>query len=156
MIFLISENYTPLLDIPTSVTLTSATCLDHIYVKFIENFFTGALQTSISDHYATFCCIPNWIGRIINVSKYSFRNHSEENIQALRNELSNLLNIIDIFDEVNINEKFKIFNSMIEKTFLKNCQVKTKAMETQKLAKPWITPSLRRSVEENTSSIKTH
>ena len=57
----ISGNYTPLIDMPTRVTPTSATCLDHIYVNIIENFFTGVLQTTISDHYATFCCIPNWI-----------------------------------------------------------------------------------------------
>ena len=81
----------------------------------IENFFTSVLQTSIREQYATFCYIPNWIGRISNVSKYSIRNHSEENIQALWNELPNRLNIFDIFDEVNINEKFNILTSMIEK-----------------------------------------
>ena len=95
MFFFISKNYTPLIDIPTRVTPTSATCLDHIYVNFAENFFTGVLQTNISDHYATFCCIPNWIGRISNVSKYS-----EENIQVLRNELSKRLHMFDSFDEL--------------------------------------------------------
>ena len=52
-----------------------------------------------------------------------------------------------MFDGVNINEKFNILNSIIEKTYFKNCQVKTKTMATQKLSKPWITPSLRRCIE---------
>ena len=115
-------------------------------INFLQNFFTCTLQTNVSDHYATFCCIPNWIGRISNVSKYSFRYHSEENIQALRNELSNWLNMFDIFDEVKINEKFNILNSIIEKTYFEKCQVKTKTLATQKLSKPWITP-LRRCIE---------
>ena len=36
--FFISENYTPLIDILTRVTRTSATCLDEIDVSFLENF----------------------------------------------------------------------------------------------------------------------
>ena len=70
------------------------------------------------------------MGRISNVSKYSFRNHSEENIHALRNELSNRLNIFDVFDEVNINKKSNILNSIIEKAYYKNFRVKTKTMAT--------------------------
>ena len=84
------------------VTQTSATCFDHIYVNFLENFLTRVLQINISDHYATFCCVPNWLGRISNVSKYSFRSYSEENIQCLRNALSNQVNLFDVFDEVYI------------------------------------------------------
>ena len=81
------------------------------------------------------------------MSEYSFRNHSEENIQSIRNELSNGLNTFDLFYGVNIYEKFKILNSIIEKAYFKNCQVKTKSMATQKLPKPWITPSPRRCIE---------
>ena len=107
----------------------------------------GFLQTNISDHYTAFCCVPIWIGRISNVSKYSFMNHSEENIRALQKELSNRLNMFDIFDEVNINEKFNFSKSIIEKTCFKNCQVKTKTIATHKLSKPWVTPFLRRCFE---------
>ena len=49
--------------------------------------------------------------------KYSFKYHSEENIQSLRNELSNNF---DTLDEVNINERFNILNSIIEKAYFKN------------------------------------
>ena len=55
---------------PCRLTPTSATCLDHIYVNFLKNFFVGVLHTNFGDHYATLCCIPNWIRRISNVSKY--------------------------------------------------------------------------------------
>ena len=47
MIFFIYENLTPLIDIPIRVTPTSAPFHEHIYVKFIENFYTGVLQTNI-------------------------------------------------------------------------------------------------------------
>ena len=102
--------------------------------SFSQHNVTGVLQTCICDHYASFCCIPNRIRRISNVQKYSFRNHSEENIQVLRNNLSNQLNIFDNLDEVNINEKFSILDSIIGKAYIKNCHVKTKTKATQKLS----------------------
>ena len=55
--------------------------------------------------------------------------------------------MFDIFDEVNINEKFNILNPTIEKVYFKNFQVKTKTMATQKLSKPWITPFLHTCIE---------
>ena len=70
------------------------------------------------------------------MSKYSFRNHSEENIQALGKELSNGLNILNIFEEVNTNETFNILNSIIVEENYKSCQIKIKTMATQKLSKP--------------------
>ena len=42
--FFISENYTPLIIIPTRVTPTSATCLDHIYVNLIKKFLPVFLK----------------------------------------------------------------------------------------------------------------
>ena len=76
------------------------------------------------------------------MSKYSFRNHSEENIQALRNERSNQLNMFDIIDEGNINEVDNM-KSLFQ----------MKAMATQKMSKLWITPCV---LKENTSCRKTH
>ena len=90
--FLVTENYTYPIYIPTRVTPTSATCPDHIYVSFLENF----------------CCVPILMGRISNVSNYSFRNLSEGNILALRIELSTQLKIFNIFDEVDLNQKINI------------------------------------------------
>ena len=96
-----------------------------IYVNFVENFFT-AVQTNISDHYATFCCVPNWIRRVTNVSDYSFRNYSEENVQLLWNDLSNRLNMFDVFDEINNNENFNILSPITEKQISKIFKLKQK------------------------------
>ena len=74
----VDDNFTSLNDVPTRVAQTSKTCLDHIYVIFNENFFAGVLQTSTSDHYATFCCISNWSERDNICSKITFRNHSKK------------------------------------------------------------------------------
>ena len=49
-----ADDYTSLIDVPTRFTQTSKICLDHILVNFSENLFAGVLQTSTSDHYATF------------------------------------------------------------------------------------------------------
>ena len=114
----IDGNYTSLIDAPTRVTQTSKTCLDHIYVNFNENFFAGVLEISTSDHYATFCCIPNWLGRDNIYSKHTFRNHSEENILALLRELTSTLSNFQVFSENSTNDKFKFFDSLIQKSIL--------------------------------------
>ena len=100
----ISESYTSLIDILIRVTRTSLACCDHTYVNFLENFFTDVLQTSFSDHAATFCCVPIWMGRISNVSKYLFQNNSEENIRSLRKIFQ-----ISSMDELISNEKIHHF-----------------------------------------------
>ena len=121
----IEGNYTSLIDAPTRVTQTSKTCLDHIYVNFNENFFVGVLQASTNDHYATFCCMPIWLERDNIYSKQTFRNHSEENILDLRRELSSTLSNFQIFSEFGINDKFKFFDSLIQKAYFKHCSKKT-------------------------------
>ena len=68
-------------------------------------------------------------------------------MQALPSELSDRFNKFDIFDEIIINEKFNIFKSILEKTYFKFFQVETNTIATQKLFKPWITPSLRNCIE---------
>ena len=95
MIFWNSESFTYLIYIPTRVTPTSANCLHHVSVNFLENLFSNFLQAFINDHFAKFCCVPIWIGRKSKVPKHQFRNPSKENIPALRNDLSNRLNIFN-------------------------------------------------------------
>ena len=80
-------------------------------------------------------CVSNWRRRISNVSNFSFRNYSVQNIRAQQNDLSGQLNSYDILDKVNINENFNNLNSITEKSYFKNSQVKTKTAATQKLSK---------------------
>ena len=44
--------FLPLINIPSHITETSATCIDHVYVKH------GVLNVTIADHLPTFCSIP--------------------------------------------------------------------------------------------------
>ena len=60
-----------------------------------------------------------------NKSKYKFsRKISEENILALRRELTSTLSDSQIFSEISINDKFKIFDSLIQKAYFKHCSKK--------------------------------
>ena len=142
-----SENFTSLIDAPTRISRNSNTCIDHIHVNFLENFFAGVLKISVSDHFATFCCIPNWLEPASNVLKHSFRDHSEESIFRFREDLSSELDFFNLYDEININDKFYILTSIIERTYFKHCRIKTKTTTSQKVPKPWITDSLHRCLD---------
>ena len=56
--FLSSFGFRPLIHQPTSVTASSATLIDNIFVNSIETESMGGnITTSISDHFCQFCAI---------------------------------------------------------------------------------------------------
>ena len=72
--FFISENPISSNDIRVRVTLSNL--LSPYTSKFYKKkFFTDVLQTNISNQYANFCCVPNWLTRFSNVSKCLFMNY---------------------------------------------------------------------------------
>jgi hypothetical protein len=54
---LISGNMIPQITIPTRITQTSATLIDHIFSNNIDNTAAGTILTDISDHYSNFIFI---------------------------------------------------------------------------------------------------
>ena len=52
---ILSEFFFPTIDVPTRVTETSRTCIDHIYTNCVQPILSGALHCDISDHHAILC-----------------------------------------------------------------------------------------------------
>ena len=53
-------NYQNILNIPTRVSPSSSTCIDHILCNFDDfRINSGTLQTAISDHYGIFAVFEN-------------------------------------------------------------------------------------------------
>ena len=127
----IFDNYIPdkntsLNYVPTRLTQTPKTCLDHIYFNFSGKFFAGVLQTSKSDHFATFCCILNWLERYNICFKPNFKNHSEEIILALRRDLTSTLNNFKVFSELSINVEIIFLDLLIQTAYFTHCSKKKK------------------------------
>ena len=73
-----SLHFMPLINIPTRVTETSATCIDHVYINYLTPFKYGVLNVPIADHLPIFGSIPcqsSLNGKKIYIK---FRNTSDD------------------------------------------------------------------------------
>ena len=61
-------------------------------------------------------CVPNWLGRINNATKHSYRKHSEESLYAIQIDLPNQVSNFEVFGKVNVEVGFEILNTLMEKS----------------------------------------
>ena len=81
----------PLQTLPTRITDTSATCIDHIYLRLSKRILSksarcGAFYVEISDHLPIFICISH-IKHSEN-ERRSVRIFSESNISKFKTDLA--------------------------------------------------------------------
>ena len=94
---LISYNFLPLSLLPTRITDTTSTLIDHIFYKSnvkakynnIENIFTGTLVTDITDHLANFVILPSPATNKNTNDRPLIRIFSPTNKKLFLDELSN-------------------------------------------------------------------
>ena len=148
----ISKGYLPQLTQPTRETLNTATLIDNIYTKSINNDFItrkGIITTDISDHFPAFIEF-----KLINTKPKSnkskiieSRHITKQSITSLITDLNNE-NWIDVINEENINDKY---NNCIS-TY---CKLMDKIMPKEKLKfnkykhknSPWITKGIMKSIK---------
>ena len=143
---ILSEFFFPIIDVPTRVTETSRTCIDHIYTNCVQPILSGALHCDITDHHAIFCTIPFFNPHFDNIIDIKFRDHSDGNIDSLRTELYDKLSRFSCYTEFPINAQINILDNIIRKSYHKHCPIRHKHVSKRKLSSPWITPSLKRSI----------
>ena len=107
---LLSHGFLPNINIPTRVSKTSKTLIDHIFTKsnFIENH-CQILQNDISDHYPIITSINLTGGNINKKVNYLIRNIRDINFTLMKNDLNKIV----ILDTENINEQFTKLNNDI-------------------------------------------
>ena len=76
-----SQNFFPLINIPTRITNTTAKCLDHIWYNSFNSVRSGSFILDISDHYPVFTTLN--VDYNNEPIKQIFRNHSQANIDNL-------------------------------------------------------------------------
>jgi len=143
----ISNGFIPAVTLPTRVTHTSCTLIDHIFAKLKNHTFkAGSLTTDITDHFTNFILCPIKVTKE-KVKHVSYRNFSETNIQHLQTALANhdwslVTSISDVdrcyskFLEI-FQEKFENYIPLITRKFNKY----------QHKTEPWITKALLQSMK---------
>ena len=54
------RNLISCVNLPTRITESSSTCLDHIWSSISIPNISGALQTDVTDHFPVFVCYPGY------------------------------------------------------------------------------------------------
>ena len=117
---LISHGMIPLITLPTRITPTSKTLIDHIYTNSIQNSYdSGVIYSTISDHLATFHLRPLH-SKITNTkAPMEFRNMSEKNMVAFKESLDDI-DWTPVYDEnpkVAFDEFYNIIDTKFEEHF---------------------------------------
>ena len=107
---MLSNGFLPKITVPTRVTHTNATLIDHIFVKDNSNSTSGTagtVKSTMSDHYMNFIFIP------ITKSEPSketvtYRAFSQANVSKLFDEL-NVHDFSDVYNSDNVNHAYTHF-----------------------------------------------
>jgi len=145
---LLCNNFIPAITIPTRITSSTSTLIDHIYAypgKKRNNYNefelkSGNLLSDISDH------LPNFIF-ILNNEKMKEKDRPMVRIFSQTNydEFKKLLESADwssVYEEQEVNIAYEKFHSIVTKAF--NASFPFKKVSKKRMKdKPWITSALR-------------
>ena len=135
---LISCGSVPIITIPTRVTDTSSTVIDHVITNDTSHCIRpGVIQTAnISDHYAIFCEV---LGYAIPTNKkmhYTFRVKSNFDVDSYCTDLNdfifNFMLDSEEITETNVDDSFEAFVSIIQHTIDKHAPPKRMSRKQKK------------------------
>ena len=134
---------TPLINQPTKVSQTSATCIDQILTNsFMDSeIMSGIIKTDISDHFTIFCTIKANEKYYSNNAMFFKRDINKDTISDLEHLWKNIAWTDVLFNECAsevYDSFFSKFTDLCNIAFL-NKKVKIK---TKNLVSPWITKGL--------------
>ena len=150
---------TSIIDIPTRVTCTSSTVLDHIIINENRRVIRPiVVDHSITDHFPIMAIIDR---------KFATKNASHKFVRFFKNfdpvkynydmqsQFNQFLPQLHTVTENDFNNKFEKFYSIIKLTIEKDALLKKISRKQQRLKnKPWITQSLLISIKKNKNCIK--
>ena len=109
---IISNGLSPLIDIPTRTTSSTATSLDHICNENNCKLLPKIIKCDLSDHFPTFV-IASGLAKVTNSDPVFYRGMKNFNAVEFEDEVScelaSFLNSIEYFLYENINSSFNNF-----------------------------------------------
>ena len=144
---LLSHNYMPHITLPTRITDTSATLIDHVFLKhdpclIDDEFFSGNIFNDISDHLPNFLMIGD-CSDVIQHERPYVRIYSESNTQNFQS----ILKHIDWQAELqskDCSSQYDTFFGKIKEAFEKSFPLKKLSRKRAK-DKKWVTSGIKNS-----------
>ena len=115
---IIRNDAAPIITIPTRVTATSSTLLDHIITNDMNQVISPAMiETDMSDHYPILCTVNKPRYSIPKFTKKLYKDKSSFSADSFRNDLqADLCNAFSHQPELakeNFNEMFNLFSRTV-------------------------------------------
>ena len=159
---IVSNGAVPVITIPTRVTATSATLLDHIITNNMDQVINPAvIEADITDHYPILCTVHKPKYSTTKNSKMFYRDKSSFCADSFRNDLqADLCNVFEHQPELtneNFNEMFNLFSHTVLSTINIHAPLKPLSRKQKKLSqKPWITKGILTSIKKKRAMFKSH
>jgi len=161
---LISYGSVPIITIPTHVTETSSTILDHIVNNDASyTIKPGVIRCdkSLSDHYAIFCVVKGYPTRSQEKTYLTVRDKTKFDLNLYSDEMcetvSQFLAKLEDLNERNFDRNFHAFVTLIQKVIDKHAPLKRLTCNQQKLKNnPWISKGIYVSIRCKKRMHKTH
>ena len=137
-----SEFFIPLINIPTRITSSTASCIDHIYTNCTLPIVSGVFDALVSDHCAIFCIIPIPNSNLNELKMIKFREHSDHNVNRMCESIERNLANFNAYNSFGIDDRVRIFQNIVYKCYDQTCKIKTKYISLKRLSSPWLTDAL--------------
>ena len=131
-----SLNFLSLINIPTRITVSSVTCIDHVYINQLTPCKYGVLNVPKADHLPIFCSIPYQSfldGKKIQIK---FMNTSDDCLSKFKIDVEKGLRHFHVNDNLSIDDKFRILNNILENSFNKHCPINSKCIAIKSYCSP--------------------
>ena len=138
----------PLINLPTRITPTSQTCIDHIYINSLDPCKYGVLSVEIADHCPVFCSLKDIIEPKQSDITVKFRDTSQANLDLFKTKFLEATRDFSNYDILNVNDKFHILDKILLNTYNSCCPIKTKKITAKKYSTPWLTNALKACTRE--------
>ena len=149
---LIANNFLPTLYLPTRITSSSVTLIDHMYFYNCAsdkavNISCGNLYCDISDHLPNFCILNFGKSKINFSNRPDIRLFTPNNKKLFKQELSRINWNMLFGNPVNVNEHYDIFVKKITELY-NMCFPLTRMSRKAYKNKSWFSSALRNSYNQ--------
>lgn len=140
-----SLHFLPKITLPTRVTASTATCIDHVWVNTLQSCRPGIFSVNISDHYPIFIVAP-CAANDRGLSRIEFRCCNADNIRNFVDGTRSLVAGFSRYQALDVHLKCKLFCDKLFAVYNEACPVKTKLISCRRLENPWLTDGLLRCI----------
>ena len=145
-------NFHPLSILPTRVTESSSSLLDHIYFRpatsicnwDYDSALNGCLLADISDHFANVLVIPLQLNKVTSIDRPLTRIFSEVNKTSFSNELNAIDWSSKLYNCTDVNVAYKTFLDILTQSY-DRCFPLIRISRKRSKDKKWVTPNIIKS-----------